>query len=69
MALHRQTAVRGRPEPVVVIDGKYGVSGAQPAGLFLRALETAWAESQPLAIVSASDASGSCESVACAVPA
>lgn len=53
----------------MVIDGKYGVSGAQPAGLFLRALETAWAESQPLAIVSASDASGSCESVACAVPA
>ena len=55
--------------PFVVIDGRYGVSGAQPAELFLRALETAWAESQPLAMVAASDASGGCEGDACAVPA
>ena len=52
-----------------MIDGKYGVSGAQLADLFLRALETAWAESQPLAMVSASDASSGCESDASAVPA
>jgi len=57
--------------PFVVIDGKYGVSGAQAPEVFLRALQTAWAESRPLALamVSASDASGSCEGDACAVTA
>ncbi len=30
--------------PFFVIDRKYGISGAQPAETFLRALRTAWAE-------------------------
>jgi len=55
--------------PFVVIDGRYGVSGAQTPEVFLRALETAWAESQPSETAAASDASGSCASDTCAVPA
>lgn len=38
--------------PFFVIDRKYGISGAQPSELFASALETAWAESQPLQMVS-----------------
>ena len=55
--------------PFVVIDGRYGVSGAQTPEVFLRALETAWADSHAPAMVTASDASGSCEGEAYAVPA
>ncbi|MEA5454946.1 DsbA family oxidoreductase [Sinomonas sp. JGH33] len=39
--------------PFFVIDDKYGVSGAQSAELFARALETAWRESNPLVMVGA----------------
>ena len=38
--------------PFFVIDRKYGISGAQPSELFTQALETAWAESRPLQMVS-----------------
>ncbi len=38
--------------PFFVIDGRYGVSGAQPPEVILNALQTAWAASQPLTIVS-----------------
>ena len=55
--------------PFVVIDGRYGVSGAQTPEVFLRTLETAWAESHAPAMVAASDGSGSCEGDVCAVPA
>lgn len=34
--------------PFFVIDGKYGISGAQPAPTFTAALEQAWAEAHPL---------------------
>jgi predicted DsbA family dithiol-disulfide isomerase len=37
--------------PFVAIDERYGVSGAQPAEVFLQTLETAWAASQPLTLV------------------
>ncbi|QFF99230.1 DsbA family oxidoreductase [Psychrobacillus glaciei] len=37
--------------PFYVIDRKYAISGAQPANVFLKALETAWGESQPLTVL------------------
>jgi predicted DsbA family dithiol-disulfide isomerase len=39
--------------PFFVIDRRYGVSGAQPSEHLLQALETAWADSHPLAMVNA----------------
>jgi predicted DsbA family dithiol-disulfide isomerase len=39
--------------PFFVIDRRYGVSGAQPSEHLLEALQTAWADSHPLAMVSA----------------
>jgi predicted DsbA family dithiol-disulfide isomerase len=39
--------------PFFVIDRRYGVSGAQPSELLLQALDQAWSESQPLAMVTA----------------
>jgi predicted DsbA family dithiol-disulfide isomerase len=56
--------------PFFVLDGTYGVSGAQPTELFARALATAWAASKPLMLVSASgetDAGEGCEGDSCAV--
>jgi len=38
--------------PFFVIDRRYGVSGAQPSEHLLEALQTAWADSHPLAMVS-----------------
>ncbi|EAP99382.1 hypothetical protein JNB_04400 [Janibacter sp. HTCC2649] len=38
--------------PFFVIDRKYGISGAQPAEVFSRALEQAWQEANPLTMVS-----------------
>jgi predicted DsbA family dithiol-disulfide isomerase len=35
--------------PFYVIDGRYGISGAQPAEAFTRGLEQAWAERDPAA--------------------
>jgi predicted DsbA family dithiol-disulfide isomerase len=52
--------------PFFVIEGKYGVSGAQPAEVLLQVLERAWAESAPLQMVSTPAADG-CEGDACAV--
>ena len=49
--------------PFFVIDRKYGISGAQPAATFSAALEQAWQESHPLAMVDAGPAdtgSGAC---------
>ncbi len=39
--------------PFFVIDRRYGVSGAQPSELLLEALDQAWSERQPLAMVAA----------------
>ncbi|NUT94848.1 MAG: DsbA family oxidoreductase [Saccharothrix sp.] len=36
--------------PFFVVDGRYGISGAQPAELFTKALETAWAD-RPVAVL------------------
>ncbi|MBB5953695.1 putative DsbA family dithiol-disulfide isomerase [Saccharothrix tamanrassetensis] len=35
--------------PFFVIDGRHGISGAQPLETFTRALHTAWADRQPIA--------------------
>ena len=60
-----------RGVPFFVLEGKYGVSGAQPTELFTQALEQVWRESNPLVMVGATDASGgddaSCGPDGCAV--
>ena len=40
--------------PFFVVDGKYGISGAQPAEIVLQTLEQAWSEHQPLTFVTSS---------------
>jgi predicted DsbA family dithiol-disulfide isomerase len=57
--------------PFYVIDDKYGVSGAQPAAALRQALDTAWAEANPLTVltpsVGRSGEAGACEDGSCAV--
>lgn len=53
--------------PFFVLDGKYGVSGAQPAQTFTAALDQAWADTHPL-VMQAGDAAV-CGPDGCAVPA
>jgi predicted DsbA family dithiol-disulfide isomerase len=58
--------------PFFVIDGRYGISGAQPADAVLQALDKAWSERTPLTLVtpagSAPSGEGdSCEGDSCAV--
>jgi predicted DsbA family dithiol-disulfide isomerase len=50
--------------PFFVFDGKYGVSGAQPAEVLRQVLDRAWAESAPLEVVGSGPG---CEGDACAV--
>ncbi len=58
-----------RGVPFFVIGGKYALSGAQPAELFVRALEQAWSE-RPRAVGSFGQAAGEvCGPDGCAVPA
>ena len=52
--------------PFFVIDGTYGVSGAQPPDVLLGVLEQVWAESHPLTSVVAGPAPG-CGDDGCAV--
>jgi predicted DsbA family dithiol-disulfide isomerase len=52
--------------PFFVVDGRYGVSGAQPAEVLLSALTQAWQESSPLQSVGAGSGPG-CEGDSCAV--
>ncbi|MEU2056270.1 DsbA family oxidoreductase [Streptomyces bungoensis] len=53
--------------PFFVLDRKYGVSGAQPAEVFTRALTQAWGERPPLRPVGQGDAEA-CGPDGCAVP-
>ncbi len=53
--------------PFFVVDGRYGISGAQPADVVLQALETAWGERAPLTLVAAAGSAPGCEGDACAV--
>ncbi|MBW5447222.1 thioredoxin domain-containing protein [Cohnella sp. CFH 77786] len=57
----KRLGVRG--VPYFVIDRKYAVSGAQPAEMFLHALETAWKESRPLTVLN--EAGSESEKTAC----
>jgi predicted DsbA family dithiol-disulfide isomerase len=44
----RQAAAYGATGvPFFVVDGRYGVAGAQPVEVFTQVLERAWAESRP----------------------
>ena len=52
--------------PFFVVDGRYGVSGAQPAELLLQALETAWRD-RPAPLRTLGDAAPACEDDACVV--
>ncbi|GGK78068.1 DsbA family oxidoreductase [Ornithinimicrobium pekingense] len=58
--------------PFFVVDGRYGISGAQPTEVFAGAVERAWAERQPAlqtipGTVSGDDA-GACGPDGCEVP-
>ncbi|HTK64470.1 MAG TPA: DsbA family oxidoreductase [Pseudonocardia sp.] len=57
--------------PFFVLDGKYGVSGAQPAAAMRRALDQAWAEANPLTVLTpggaASGGAGACADGSCPV--
>ena len=54
--------------PFFVVDGRYGISGAQPVELFAQALARAWAERSPLTVVApAGDADASCGPDGCAI--
>jgi predicted DsbA family dithiol-disulfide isomerase len=57
--------------PFFVIDEKYGVSGAQPAAALRQVLDTAWAEANPLTLLTASgvrsNEGGACGDGGCAV--
>ncbi|WP_017593685.1 DsbA family oxidoreductase [Nocardiopsis potens] len=57
--------------PFFVVDSRYGVSGAQPAEVFTRVLEQAWADAHPQAPVMVGGGEGDadgCADGACAVP-
>lgn len=55
--------------PFFVLNGKYGVSGAQPSEVFLNALNQVWREQQPLQLIRGgeNDSEG-CEDGSCVVP-
>ena len=53
--------------PFFVIDGRYGISGAQPAGTVLQTLDKAWSEHSPLILVTADGSSPACEGDSCAM--
>ena len=52
--------------PFFVVDGRYGVSGAQSPDVLLQTLRTAYAEANPLTMVAAS-VNATCEGDACAI--
>jgi predicted DsbA family dithiol-disulfide isomerase len=52
--------------PFFVIDRKFGLSGAQPAETFTRALNQAWQEANPLVLVNSAEA-GACGPDGCAI--
>ena len=53
--------------PFFVVDGRYGVSGAQPAEALGQVLAQAWAERSPLTMVTAGGAAPGCDGDTCAV--
>jgi predicted DsbA family dithiol-disulfide isomerase len=54
--------------PFFVIDGTYGISGAQGDEVILRALEQAWTESHPVMVVAGGSGDGAvCDDGSCAI--
>ena len=53
--------------PFFVIDGKYGIAGAQEPDVILAALEQAWSERSPLKVLAESDDSDACDDGSCVV--
>jgi predicted DsbA family dithiol-disulfide isomerase len=53
--------------PFFVIDGKYGISGAQPADFVLQTLEQAWSERSPLLFVGSDGQAPACDGDSCAL--
>ena len=53
--------------PFFVIDGRYGISGAQPADAVLQTLDKAWSERPPLTLVAPGGTAPSCEGDSCTV--
>lgn len=54
--------------PFFVLDRKYGVSGAQPAEVFTRALTQAWGDRPAIELVQQDDTAEACDPDGCAVP-
>ena len=53
--------------PFFVVDGRYGVSGAQPAEALGQVLAQAWAERSPLQMVASGASAPGCDGDTCAV--
>ncbi len=53
--------------PFFVVDGRYGVNGAQPAGQILEVLARAWSEQSPLVMSGAAGPADGCDDGSCAV--
>ncbi len=53
--------------PFFVIDGRYGISGAQPTDAVLQTLDKAWSERPPLTLVAPGGTAPSCEGDSCTV--
>ena len=53
--------------PFFVVDGRYGISGAQPADAVLQTLDKAWSERAPLTLMTQEGTAPSCEGDSCAV--
>lgn len=53
--------------PFYVVDGRYGISGAQPAELLAQALDTAWRERSPSPLLPVGGAAPGCDDESCAV--
>ena len=53
--------------PFFVVDGRYGVSGAQPAEALAQVLAQAWAERSPLQVVTTGAGAPGCDGDSCAV--
>ena len=54
--------------PFFVVDGKYGVSGAQPTEVFTQVLDRAWSESHPrLEVLATADGAEACGPDGCAI--
>ena len=54
----RQLGISG--VPFFVVDGKYGVSGAQPVEVFAQLLARVWSERPPVTVVSGPDQGEAC---------